>query len=56
MMKAELFGFCKSECQVYLWLYRSVEIASTEDEVRFLDASAIEAIKAIKKGSERKSA
>lgn len=44
-----LFGFCKNECQVYLWLYKAVDIAITDEEVNHLEKESIVALKEIKK-------
>lgn len=45
----ELFGYCRTERQVYSELHKSVEVASSEMEIEHLDAAAIAAIMEIRK-------
>ncbi len=45
----EVFGYCKTECQVHLALVEAIDSASSQDEVDYLDASHIAKIKQIRK-------
>lgn len=45
----EVFGYCKTECQVRLALVYAIGSASSQDEIDYLDASHIAKIKEIRK-------
>lgn len=52
--KSEIFLYCKSACEVQLELHRAVKLATTQDQVDYLDASHIARIKELRKESNAK--